>query len=215
MKAFIFDLDGTLIDSLEDLADAVNLMLKERGYPPLPLKVFPRYIGEGVQKLVERALPREAAGKVSLDECVADYQRHYGATWNQKTKPYDGILETLEELREYGYKIGVLSNKPHAFTVKCCEHFFPEGIFDIVLGARDNVPRKPDPAGALEIATALEILPAECFYVGDSGIDMQTARNAGMSGIGVLWGFRDERELRENRARFIVSKPDDLVIFAE
>jgi phosphoglycolate phosphatase len=213
MKAFIFDLDGTLIDSLEDLADAVNLMLKERGYPQQPLKVFPQYIGEGVHKLVERALPHD--GRARIDECVADYQRHYGVTWDHKTKPYEGILEALQELREYGYKIGVLSNKPHEFTLKCCGHFFPDGTFDIVLGARDDVPRKPDPAGALEIAQAFEVEPAECFYVGDSGIDMQTARNAGMSGIGVLWGFRDEAELRENRARFIVAKPADLVIFAE
>lgn len=213
MKAFIFDLDGTLIDSLEDLADAVNLMLAERGYPQQPLKVFPLYIGEGVHNLVERALPREAQSKI--DECVADYQRFYGETWDKKTKPYEGILEALQELREYGYKIGVLSNKPHEFTLKCCEHFFPEDTFDLVLGARDDVPRKPDPAGALEIAQAFEVEPAECFYIGDSGIDMQTARNAGMSGIGVLWGFRDEAELRENRARFIVAKPADLVIFAE
>lgn len=215
MKAFIFDLDGTLIDSLEDIADAVNLMLAERGYPQQPLKVFPRYIGEGVQKLVERALPHDALSKAKVDECVADYQRHYGVTWDHKTKPYEGMVGVLQELRELGYAIGVLSNKPHSFTVKCCDHFFPGGTFDAVLGARDAVPRKPDPAGALEIAKKFGVLPEECFYIGDSGIDMQTARNAGMSGIGVLWGFRDERELREHRARFIVSKPEDLLCFAD
>jgi phosphoglycolate phosphatase len=196
MKAFIFDLDGTLIDSLDDLADAVNLMLGQNGYPLQPREVFPQYIGDGVHKLVERALPESARNAETIAACTADYQRHYEATWNVKTKPYHGILETLTALRESGMKLAVLSNKPHRFTLLCCEHFFAEGTFDMVLGQRSNVPRKPDPAGVIEIA---------------EGIDMETATRAGMLAVGVRWGFRDEEELLAHGAQILVSSPEELI----
>ncbi len=215
MKALIFDLDGTLIDSLDDLADAINMMLTERGYPTHPREVFPLYIGDGVRSLVERALPPEALKTLDVEACVADYQRFYLATWDQKTKPYPGIMEMLTELKARGLKIGVLSNKPHKFTVLCCDHFFPAGTFDFVLGARDTVPRKPHPAGALEIVEQFGITPAECGYIGDSGIDMETGVRAGMLPIGVLWGFRSEEELRANGARKLVSKAQEIVGLVE
>ena len=211
MKAFIFDLDGTLIDSLDDLADAVNLMLAQHGYPQQPREVFPQYIGDGVMKLVERALPESARNAENIKTCTADYQMHYGNTWNQKTKPYDGMMATLDELRARGMKLAVLSNKPHKFTLLCCAHFFPEGTFDMVLGQRASVPRKPDPAGALEIAETLGFPVTESCYIGDSGIDMETATRAGMLAVGVRWGFRDEEELRANGAQVLVSSPHELL----
>ncbi len=211
MKAFIFDLDGTLINSLDDLADAVNLMLAKHGYPTRPLELFPQYIGEGVHKLVERALPLEARSPDEVATLVADYQRHYSATWNNKTRAYDGITDVLETLRQRGLKIAVLSNKPHHFTKLCCDQFFPAGIFDAVLGAREDVPRKPHPQAAHELASQLGLSTSDCAYVGDSGLDMQFAVNAGMYPAGVLWGFRSAEELRENGAQKLISRPDELL----
>ncbi len=211
MKAFIFDLDGTLINSLEDLADAVNLMLVEHGYPQRPLELFPQFIGEGVQKLVEQALPPEAKTSVNLAALVADYQRYYEATWKNKSRPYEGIADVLKTLRQRGLKIAVLSNKPHHFTQLCCDEFFSVGSFDAVLGARDGVPRKPHPQAAHELASQLGVSTSDCAYIGDSGLDMQFAVNAGMLPIGVLWGFRSEDELRENGAQHLISRPDELL----
>ena len=211
MKAYIFDLDGTLIDSLDDLADAVNLMLKQHGYPQQPREVFPKYIGDGVQKLVERALPESVRSEENIKTCVIDYQAHYSNTWNVKTKPYEGIMDMLAELRSKGAKLAVLSTKPHKFTLLCCAHFFPEGTFDMVLGQRASVPRKPDPAGAIEIAEAFNLKPDECCYIGDSGIDMETATRAGMLAVGVRWGFRGEEELKANGARVLISSPAELL----
>ena len=210
MKAFIFDLDGTLINSLEDLADAVNLMLAEHGYPSRPLELFPQYIGEGVQKLVERALPSECLPSANLAALVGDYQRHYESTWKNKTRPYDGMADALDSLRLRGLKIAVLSNKPHHFTKLCCDHFFAAGTFHAVLGARDGVPRKPHPQAAHELASQLGVATSDCAYVGDSGLDMQFAVNAGMYPVGVLWGFRSEAELRENGAQQLLSRPWEL-----
>ena len=211
MKAFIFDLDGTLIDSLADLAEAVNRMLAANGYPTAPLSVFPRYIGDGVKALVSRALPAEALEREDIDARVAEYQAHYADTWRDKTVPYPGVLETLHELQTRGANLAVLSNKPHRFTLLCTQHFFPSIAFASVLGARDGVPRKPDPAGALEIAATLGLAVAECAYIGDSGIDMETATRAGMRPIGVNWGFRSVDELRSHGAREIISHPQDLL----
>lgn len=211
LKAFLFDLDGTLIDSLADLAAAVNRMLVEHGYPERELEVFPRYIGDGVRQLVERALPEQARSKENIEACLRDYQRHYAEGWHDKTVVYAGIQELLTELKARGFKVGCISNKPHRFTTLCCDHFFPAGTFDVVLGQRDEVPRKPDPAGALEAAALMGVDVTECAYVGDSGIDMSFARNSGMTGIGVSWGFRSVEELRENGAALIVDHPVEIL----
>lgn len=213
-KAFLFDLDGTLIDSLADLASAVNRMLVEHGYPERELAVFPQYIGEGVRQLVWRALPEQARTDEIIDTCLRDYQKHYADGWHDQTVVYEGMMETLTALKARGFKIGCISNKPHRFTTLCCDHFFPAGTFEVVFGQRDEVPRKPDPAAALEAAGILGLPVAECAYVGDSGIDMKFAQNAGMFGIGVSWGFRSVQELRENGAQAIVDHPRELLPFA-
>jgi phosphoglycolate phosphatase len=211
MKAFIFDLDGTLIDSLADLAEAVNRMLEQHGYPRAPLSVFPAYIGDGVRALVTRALPPHVLETEDIDARVADYQKHYADTWHDKTRPYTGMQETLDDLTARGMKLAVLSNKPDHFTKLCCKHFFPNVPFEAVLGARVEVPRKPHPQAALEICGTLDVAPEDCAFIGDSGIDMATAVNAGMLPVGVRWGFRGEAELVEHGAKELVSHPDDLV----
>ena len=209
-SAIIFDLDGTLIDSLADLAEAINRMLDEHDYPRRDLAVFPEFIGDGMRKLVERALPEEVRTDAIIDACVLDYQRHYETLWHDQTVPYPGIVEVLAELRRRGVPLGVLSNKPQRFTELCCTHFFPD-CFDLVLGARESVPRKPHPAAASDISERFGLPLANCAYVGDSGIDMEFATRAGMHGIGVRWGFRGEAELRANGARVIISDPAELL----
>ena len=210
LQAVILDLDGTLIDSLADLAEAVNRMLDDHGHPRRPLEVFPKYIGEGMRHLVRRALPEDRRAEDYVDRCVADYQRHYEQCWHDQTRAYHGMAEALAALKQRRLKLAVLSNKPHRFTALCCDHFFAPGTFDVVFGQRDGVPRKPDPAAGLEIAALLGAKPARCAYVGDSGIDMQFGAAAGMRRAGVLWGFRDEAELRESGAEVLLKTPAEL-----
>lgn len=210
LQAVILDLDGTLVDSLADLAEAVNRMLDDHGHPRRPLEVFPKYIGEGMRHLVRRALPEDRREEDYVDRCVADYLRHYEACWHDQTRAYDGVPEALASLKQRGLNLAVLSNKPHRFTALCCDHFFAPDTFDVVFGQRDGVPRKPDPAAGLEIAALLGAEHARCAYVGDSGIDMQFGAAAGMRRVGVLWGFRDEAELRENGAEVLLKTPAEL-----
>lgn len=206
-----FDLDGTLIDSLADLGEAVNRMLVELGFPTHPAERFKAFIGDGAQKLVERALPTAKAGEVELlEQAVAAYQRHYEACWHERTVIYPGMLELIQELRQKGVKVGVISNKPHRFTVLCVAHFFPGLGFNVVFGQRANTPKKPDPAAAIEAAAICGVDLVDCVYVGDSGIDMQFAKAAGAVGIGVEWGFRDEAELRAGGSDHLVKDAGDL-----
>ncbi len=211
LQALIFDLDGTLIDSLADLAEAINRMLDAHGYPRRELSLFPEFIGDGMRKLVVRALPDDVTDAAVIDACVIDYQQHYESLWHDQTVPYPGIVETLTELRRRGVPLGVLSNKPQYFTELCCAHFFSAGTFDLVLGARESVPRKPHPAAAGEIAARFGLPLEACAYVGDSGIDMEFATRAGLHGIGVRWGFRSEAELLAHGARRIISEPHELL----
>ncbi len=211
LKAFIFDLDGTLLDSLSDIATSINEMLAARGHPKCQTEVFRQMVGDGMEKLVERALPEHARDEETIRLCTAEYRALYDKYWNQETKPYPGIEALLDDLRARGIKLGVISNKAHRFTVPMCHHFFGEDRFDAILGARDEIPRKPAPDAGLEMAATLGLSPAECAYVGDSGIDMAFAKACGMCAIGVLWGFRDEAELRQHGADVLVSRAGDII----
>jgi len=212
LKAFIFDLDGTLIDSLADIAGSINRMLEARGYPRCEDPgIFKQMVGDGMEKLVERALPEAARTAELIQVCTEEYRNFYDVHWQEQTQPYEGIVEMLAELKARGLKVGVISNKAHRFTVPMTEHFFGQGCFDVILGQRAEVPRKPDPAGAHEAAALLGLSTAECAYVGDSGIDMAFAKNAGLLGIGVDWGFRSVTELTENGADHIISNPGELL----
>lgn len=211
LKALLFDLDGTLLDSLTDIASAMNRMLAERGLPPCATDDIRRMVGDGMRQLVVRALPADQQDDATVDACLTAYRGHYERLWQTATRPYQGIPELLAELRRRNFRLGVISNKAHRFTVPMTEHFFGAGGFDLVLGQRDDVPRKPDPAAALEAAKRLGVSTDECAYVGDSGIDMQFAANSGMTGIGVTWGLRDADELLAAGANHLVHAPVEVL----
>lgn len=210
LKAFIFDLDGTLIDSLADIAESINRMLDGRGYPRCEANDFKQMVGDGMEKLVERALPEAVRSEELIRVCVEEYRAHYDTLWDSKTRPYAGIVEMLAELKGRGVRLGVISNKAHRFTVPMTEHFFGTTVFDHILGQRTEVPRKPAPDGAHEMAAFLGLQTNEMAYVGDSGIDMAFAKSSGMRAVGVRWGFRSEAELLEHGAEVLISQPAEL-----
>ncbi|MBM3132017.1 MAG: HAD family hydrolase, partial [Chloroflexi bacterium] len=190
-EAAIFDLDGTLLNTLEDLANASNRVLARRGYPLHDLDAYRHFVGEGVTMLMTRAVPPQfQSNRTIIEECVRAFREDYGQNWKVKTKPYDGMIETLSELAKRGLRLAVLSNKPDDSTQECVTEFFPTARFDFVLGQREGIPPKPNPLGALAIAERLDVAPERILYVGDTSIDMKTAIAAGMFAVGVLWGFR-------------------------
>ncbi len=210
-RAVIFDLDGTLLDTLADLADSGNAALAALGLPPHPDDAYRYFVGLGIEELVRRMLPEDKRDPVILKEATALTAGEYKRRWKDKTRPYDGILELLAALRLRGLPVCVLSNKPQVYTDLTVEAFFPGGPFTHVRGARPEVPNKPHPAGALALAQDLGLSPGSIVFVGDTATDMKTARGAGMLPVGVLWGFRDEAELQQSGARRIIARPMELL----
>lgn len=210
IKAVIFDLDGTLLDTIADLADASNATLRKYNFPEHDERAYNYFVGDGLRTLMERAVPAGTSVEM-VDACCATFNEIYDGLWHNKTQPYNGIQDMLNVLSKHGVCPAILSNKPHLFTKACVGHFFPEGLFALVFGQRDEVAKKPDPAGALEIAEKLGVQRDECVYVGDTSVDMRTGKGAGMFTIGVSWGFRPVEELREHGADLIVSKPAEIV----
>jgi phosphoglycolate phosphatase len=206
-RAVIFDLDGTLLDTLADLADSANAALADAGYPTHPADAYRHFVGDGVVKLIERALPGEALDEATVTELVAAMRRQYTQRWDAKTRPYDGVAELLTGLAGKALPFAVLSNKPHDFTQLCVERLLGEFDFAVVQGVDDQTPPKPDPAGALRTAEAMNVAPAEVLYLGDTDTDMQTAEAAGFFAVGALWGFRDEAELRASGAQAVAQTP--------
>jgi phosphoglycolate phosphatase len=214
-QAVLFDLDGTLLDTLEDIAQAANDVLVALDLPVHSPVAYRRFIGDGVATLFRRALPPDRVGPEVVDRCVAGFRETYGKCWNVRTHPFDGIPELLDDLAARGLDLALLSNKPDDFTRLAVAEYLSRWPFRAVLGERAGVPRKPDPAGALEIARRLG-LPAERFlYVGDTGMDMETARRAGMFPVGVAWGFRPIEELRSSGAGAVIERPAELLELLE
>jgi phosphoglycolate phosphatase len=207
----LFDLDGTLLDTLQDLADSTNRCLARLGLPGHPVQDYRFYVGEGLGNLARRTLPAERQDPATIQALQELFSRDYGEHWADKTRPYEGIAGLLDELSSRGVPMAVLSNKPHAFAVDMVEHFLGSWKFAAVFGARDSHPRKPDPAAALEAGAAMGLAPSRVLYAGDSRTDMETARNAGMFAVGVLWGFRPRAELEEGGAQALVSRPEELL----
>lgn len=209
-SAAIFDLDGTLIDSLRDIGEAMNRTLAARGFPVHELDRYRYFVGDGVRQLVSRVLPEHHRSSPEIDACLTDYRLDYGQNWNTHTKPYAGIPDLLRSLVELGIPIGVLSNKPDAVTRQCVEYFFPDIPFIAVSGQREDIPRKPDPTAALLMAEAMNCPPSNCVFIGDTATDMDTAVSAGMFPAGVTWGFRDAEELKSHGAKLLAFTPEAL-----
>lgn len=207
----IFDLDGTLLDTLADIAGAANSVLTQHGFPTHPVSAYRQFVGDGVQKLLTRALPADRRDPSTVAACMATMQIEYPAHLNRTAHAYAGIPELTRSLQELGLRLAVLSNKPDQFTARCIDDFFPKGLFDPILGLRADRPRKPDPAGAFEIAAKWAVPAAQVLYLGDSGTDMETAVKAGMYPVGVLWGYRDESELVSAGARKLLRSPAELL----
>lgn len=210
-KVIIFDLDGTLLDTLEDIAISGNFALIQLGFEPQEVLGYRYFVGEGVRKLFENIFATSPQSDDVVDKAVALFEQHYAKQYNQNTKLYEGISKMLTFLQKRGYKMAILSNKPDSFTKKCVLKYLRQWDFKEVYGARESVPKKPHPQGALDIAEALHVSPKECYYVGDTMIDMQTATGAGMKAIGVLWGFRDEEELHLHGAQHLVKTPSEII----
>jgi phosphoglycolate phosphatase len=210
-KAVVFDLDGTLLDTLDDLADSMNSVLAGQNYPTHDVEAYKYFVGNGMRNLVERTFPEDKRDNANIDRGLAAMRAEYANRWNNKTKPYAGIAELLDALVGNGLKVAVLSNKADDFTKLMVHNLLPDWNFELVFGERKGIPKKPDPSGAMEIARTLGVQPRECLYLGDTGVDMKTAVSAGMYPVGVLWGFRKAEELVENGARVLIDKPIRLI----
>lgn len=209
-QAVLFDLDGTLIDSLADLGESANAVLKEQGFPVHAIETYRQMVGNGMRELMRRCLP-ESASLALADEMLGRFKCVYEARLLQKTRPYEGVLTLLSALRERGIPLAVCTNKEHRAALTLVDALFPAGTFAYVFGERDGVRRKPDPEAVLDIAGRLGVPPSAAIYAGDSLVDMQTAVRAGMLPVGVLWGFREREELEAHGGKIILSEPMELL----
>ena len=205
LAAAIFDLDGTLVDSLQDIASSMNHALTEFGLDTHPVESYRGFIGSGIEVLAERASARRA----DVPELVRTFRAHYNGAPVRSTRPYRGIMELIAGLRSSGVALAVLSNKPHEITVRIVDEVFDRRPFLQVFGHRKDVARKPDPYSALEIASAIDVLPRDVAFVGDTAVDMECARRAGMMAVGVSWGFRPA-ELTGAGAHTVVERADEI-----
>lgn len=208
IKLAIFDLDGTLVNSLADLADAVNQGLRQLGHPTHPTEAFRYFVGNGVPKLCERALPADCKGE--QEQLRTLFAAYYQAHCMEKTRPYPEMREALDALRQSGLQLAVASNKDHAFTSEIVSHFFGDKLFACVSGRKPGCAGKPDPAILQVCMDVCGCTPAETVMIGDSNVDMLTAQNASMRAIGCLWGFRTAEELQSGGAACLAESPAGL-----
>ena len=211
LKGLIFDLDGTLANTLEDLTDSMNRVLRCEGFPIHRREAYRYFAGAGVRNLVKRSLPEDQRGDAIVDRCFALMMADYRENCFVKTHLYDGIAETIDGLRTRGIKLAVFSNKLDELTQRFVEVLIGAEKFEMIIGAQPSIPIKPDPAGALLISKRLGIPPHSMGYIGDTSTDMITANDAGMFAIGALWGFRTKEELIESGAKKLLSHPLELL----
>lgn len=218
-KAAIFDLDGTIADTLESIAYSANLTLEALGLTKRPVEEYNYYAGDGADVLVMRALKAtvedEERAQALFKDAKAKYKEVFEKYCMYHVKPYDGIMEMLDGLKAQGIKIGVLTNKPHERAVVVVNELFGENYFDLVCGQTEEIPKKPDPSGARIMLKEFGVEPKECLYVGDTNVDMKTGKNTGMFTVGVLWGFRDREELENNKADAIITHPLELLNYLD
>lgn len=208
-KAVVFDMDGTLLDTLKDLANSTNFALKACGFPKRTADEIKSFVGNGVKKLIELSVP-EGTSKEEKEKCLIIFEKHYLAHSQVDTKPYDGIIDLLTELKKRGIKTGVVSNKYHEALISVCDRFFGS-LIDYAVGEKEGVPKKPAPDAVFECLKQLNSTKQDTIYVGDSDVDIKTAKNAELFFVGVSWGFRDEKFLRDNKADTIINVPTALL----
>ena len=211
LRALISDLDGTLLDTLQDMADAVNSARARLGLPQHEVAAYRYFVGDGRRTMAMRALPAEHRNDGLVEPLLSYIAEEYGKRWMDHSLPYPGIPELLDALSGNGVRMSILSNKPQIYAEPMVSRMLSRWSFECVLGESPSVARKPDPAGALQILELMMLRPEECLYIGDSGVDMETATAAGMFPVGVLWGFRSADELLANGARALAEHPRDLL----
>jgi phosphoglycolate phosphatase len=211
IEAVLFDLDGTLLDTLDDIADCANAALSMNGWPTHDTESYKYFVGNGADALIRRIVPEGAGTPEELEKVKKNYAELYAKHATDKTRPYDGVTELLEALKARSLKSAVISNKPDASTQQTVSHFFGEGVFDFVIGNRPGIPLKPDPAIVLIATGEIGAHPERCLYVGDTGTDMTTAKSSGCVPVGVTWGFRKKDELLSCGAEFLIDSPEELL----
>ncbi|WP_312641902.1 HAD family hydrolase [Hydrogenoanaerobacterium sp.] len=214
-KLMIFDLDGTLLDTIHDLAAATNWVLERHGYPTHPTKAYHYFVGDGVLMLITRALPEEARIPEIIAQLKTEQVAYYNEHMLDSTKPFAGISEVLEELQNKGYALAVVTNKPNEPAQQLVKDFFPKINFMQVFGQRDGIPHKPDPTCVNMVIEQSGFSKDETLYFGDSDVDMLVAKNADVRGIGVLWGYRTKEELEKAGAYTVIDKVEDILSIAE
>lgn len=209
-KAVIFDLDGTLLNTLDDLADSTNYALSKFGYPTRTIEEVRQFVGNGVAKLIERAIP-EGKNNPNFEKCLAIFKENYAQNMYNKTAPYNGIIEMLSNLKSRGIKIAVVSNKFDLAVKELCKKYF-EGFIDFAAGENEaqGIKKKPAPDTVISVLTEFNFAPEDAVYVGDSDVDIMTAKNSKMPCISVTWGFRDEKFLLENGATILINAPSEI-----
>lgn len=211
IKLVIFDLDGTLVDSISDIALSCNKALRKNGLSEYPMEDYKQFVGSGVKKLIERVIEKNSYDRTLIAKVFDDFMLFYKANMIEMSKPYIGIIEMLRKLRDRNIMLGVASNKFDSGTKMVVKTLFNEFEFKAVFGQRENIPPKPSAHTILEIMRICKVNNDECLYVGDSDVDMKTANNAMLRSIGVTWGFRTKQELIENGATYIVDKPNEII----
>lgn len=216
IKAIIFDLDGTLADTMPDLQTAMNAMLMRLGYKTRTRADLLMAINNGAREFVRKSLPQEVQGiDFIIDSAIEAYEDEYAKCYAEKSAPFDGIEALLMNLKANGIKIAVLSNKQDPFVKDIIAKLFDRKLFSYIQGQQPKLPRKPNPTAALMIAKNMGVKPSRCLFVGDSDVDMETAKNAGMRSVGVSWGYRETSILEEAGAKFIVKSPDEIIGIVE
>lgn len=214
IKAALFDLDGTLVDTLEDLANSCNLALTKYGFPTHDLEAYKIFIGNGMKDLIDKILPEDSRDEETHRKVFEAFFEHYSKHFADKSRAYDGLYEVVCDLKNKGYKVAVVSNKIQVMTDEVVKKCYGD-LFDIVCGNREGYPPKPDPTLTLKIIAELGVKPEECVFIGDSGNDAKTAVNVGCIGIGVLWGFRGRDELSEGGDKYFAETPRELFSIIE
>lgn len=222
IKAVIFDLDGTLLDTLTDIAGAVNKGLKDLGYPQHPIEAFNAFVGDGQAELVKRALPENHRNAKNIENMSKKFWDYYDLEWYMNTKPYPGILYMIQLAVGRKIKLAILSNKAHYFTKKMIRHFFRGAMirhtknpFGVYSGEQRDRPTKPDPTLALELAEKLKVPLENIAFVGDMPVDIETAKRAGMMAVGAAWGFAGREALKQAKADLIFDSPTDFASYLE